>query len=384
MKPDVPPSSLYVHVPFCVRKCAYCDFYSEEQPERDLVAAYLGALSEEARRAAASGAMQTVYIGGGTPTALQADLLAQLFAVLRRHFDLSAVEEFTVEANPGTIDEEHVIAMLWAGVNRISLGVQSLNPATLRTLGRMHGPEEVHDAVGLLRRENLGDNLSLDLIFAVPGQTLHEWRDDITAAIDLDPDHLSTYGLSIPSETPMARLVQGGRLAPASDDVYVAMLHGARDLLRHTDFEHYEISNYALPGRRCLHNTAYWRNQPYIGLGPAAASYVGGTRWTNVADVAEYVRRLRTGASPVATSETLSPERRARETAMLNLRTSDGIIVADFREETGFDPLAIFAEVVERHTAAGLLEIGPDEGGFIRLTPAALAVADTVLADFVA
>lgn len=377
------PRALYVHVPFCVRKCAYCDFYSVAVGDGDpRMAAWLEALELEAA-AAPDMSPQTAYIGGGTPTASPPAALERLLAILRDRFRMDNVEEFTVEANPGCLSADQVRLLLAAGVNRMSLGVQSMERRTLATLGRIHDPGQVRQAVDLLRHFGLR-NLSLDLMFAVPGQTLADCLRDVEAVLALGPEHLSVYGLMLSAETPLGRRVDSGELQPVADEAYVEMLQAIRERIVGEGFEHYEISNYALPGRRCRHNMTYWRNEPYLGLGPAAASYVGGRRWTNVADVDAYAARLREGHSPAGYAEELSPEGRARETAMLNLRTSDGLVVEAFRQATGFDPLELFAEAIAIHTASGLLEMASSGPRAIRLTPQALPVADTVLADFVA
>jgi len=372
------PQSLYVHVPFCVRKCGYCDFYSIEPASEDLVRDYVEALELEAA-AIPHLALRTVYVGGGTPSLLSAELLRQLIGLLKSRFDLSAVREFTVESNPGLMNGAKAEVLISGGVNRISLGVQSLQRATLETLGRMHGPDAVYEAVETLRGAQLR-NLSLDLIFGVPGQSPADWRRDLAAVAALDPQHMSIYGLSISAQTPLGHRVACRELEPISDEVYVEMLEAARRHLVTSGYEYYEISNYARPGFRCLHNMVYWRNRPYVGLGAAATSYVDGRRWTNVADVEEYIRRLRRGDSPVETSERLPPEKRARETAVLNLRMIDGLEIEDFRKTTGLDPLELFAGAIESHCRAGLLEMVQ---GRLRLTRRGLAVADSVMADFV-
>lgn len=377
------PRSLYVHVPFCRQKCAYCDFYSVAAADNAMIAAYLEALSTEAARVDLLGEPATVYIGGGTPTALPTEALAQLLDTLGQHFDVLAAREFTVEINPGTLSELDAETLLAGGVNRASLGVQSLNAETLKLLGRIHGPQASRDAVALLRRSGF-ENLSLDVIFAVPGQSLDDCRRDLEEVLSLEPEHLSAYGLSIPEGTPLAARVAAGELRAPTDAQYADRVALVHKTLTEAGFEHYEISNFARPGRRCEHNMATWRNEHYVGLGPAAASYVDGRRWRNVADLGEYLARLGSGDDATAMCEELPPEGRARETAMLALRTSDGLDVAAFRRRTGFDPLRLFAEAIAVHEAAGLLEIASGPPVILRLTPKALPVADAVLADFVA
>ena len=376
------PKSLYVHVPFCVRKCAYCDFYSVPAGDGADITRYLEALRLEALAAPPMAALSTLYIGGGTPNVLPAAVLRGLIQLLHRRFELATLEEFTTEANPGSLAAEVLDVLLAGGLTRLSLGVQSLNPATLAALGRVQDASAAPDAVALARRHGV-PNLSLDLIFAVPGQTLDDWLADLRAAVELAPDHLSVYGLSIGASTPLGRRVAAGQVVAPDDELYVDMFEAAHAALAGAGYEHYEISNYARPGRRCRHNMATWHNEPYLGLGPAACSYVAGRRWTNVADVDAYADRLARGESPVGFAESLGPERRARETAVLGLRTSDGLDVLAFRRTTGFDPLRLFAEAIASHAAEGFLEVDASRGGTIRLTARGLPVADSILADFV-
>jgi oxygen-independent coproporphyrinogen-3 oxidase len=373
------PAGLYLHVPFCRRKCAYCDFYSLADPGAAVQGAYLSSVERELRQATLPGSIETVFLGGGTPTVLPAPLLSRLLDAIAECVDMAAVAEFSVEANPGAVDEPRAAVLRARGVNRLSLGVQSFQPATLGTLGRIHGPDEVYEAVRLFRRLGFA-NLSLDLIFAVPGQTLAAWLADLEAAISLAPQHLSVYGLTIEPSTPLGCRVRQGELIPPADELYVEMFTTARERLLAAGYEHYEISNYARPGFRCRHNVGYWRNRPYLGLGPAASSFLAGRRWTNVRDLDEYVARLARGQSPAEEIEELSPEARARELAMLNLRMTDGIILREFHEMTGFDALHLFDQAIRTHRATGLLEVTTEA---VRLTPQALPIADSVLVDFV-
>jgi oxygen-independent coproporphyrinogen-3 oxidase len=349
------------------------------------MAAYVAAVEQEGGTLPET-PLRTLYVGGGTPTALPRDLLWRLLDGLRRRFITQRSQtagrdaaEFTVEANPGVLDDALLDAMQNAGVNRVSLGVQSFHPETLATLGRIHGPDEALRALDLLRRRGIR-HVSLDLMFAVPGQPLDQWLSDLRAAVACDVEHLSVYGLSIEPHTPLGRRVAAGDLAPLPDATYAEMQMAARHILLAAGYEHYELSNFARPGCRCRHNLAYWHNHSYLALGPAATSYVGGVRETRIADVAEYVRRVQAGASPVAESERLTGERRARETAILGLRLLEGFDIAAFERQTGFAPLYLFAEPIKRHRDLGLLEVAD---GHVRLTPAALPVADSVLADFV-
>lgn len=373
-------ASLYVHVPFCRRKCAYCDFYSLPEPGDAAIDAYLDALTTELKPAADLAApLHTLYLGGGTPTALPVRQIARIFRVISERFDLGQLVECTVEANPATVDADRTAVLADSPATRISLGAQSFDPPTLAVLGRIHGPDDIDLAVDRLRAAGL-EEISLDLIFGVPGQTVEHCVGDVDHALALAPAHISAYGLSIPSGTPLARRVAEGRMQPVPDDDYVAMAAAVRERILAAGFEHYEISNFARPGHRSRHNLVYWHNEPYRGVGPAAASFVGGRRWTNVADLDAYARRLAAGEAPVAEAETLPPEQRARETAMLGLRLLDGLDLAAFRRRTGFDLPTLFGEAYHEHLAAGRLAL---DGGRVRLTAAALPVADSVLADVV-
>lgn len=382
MPETVPAESLYVHVPFCRRKCAYCDFYSVAGADARLMDRYVAAIESEALAfQELAGPLRTVYIGGGTPTELPMGVLVQLLDVVASRFDLSPLSEFTVEANPASLSREHLLAVVGADVTRISLGVQSLNDAALRVLGRLHSAAEARNAVEMIRQDASEADLSVDLIFGLPDQSLEACLADARAIATLGAEHVSAYGLSVEPGTPLGARVAARELAPPEDELYADMILGVRDVLEEAGYEHYEISNYARGGHRCRHNMAYWRNLPYLGLGPAAASYVAGVRRTNVADVEAYIDAVRRGRPATALSERLGPLQRAGETAMLALRTSEGIRREPFLEATGYDPVALFADAIARHASSGFLALEGD-GDVIRLSRSALPVADAVMADF--
>lgn len=376
-----PPRALYVHVPFCEGgKCGYCDFYSVARTDA-AVRAYLDALRREVELTAPERAekFETVYVGGGTPTSLAADDLAELLDVVRDSVALAELVEFTVEANPGTLDAGKLRALASHGVNRLSIGAQSLDDRMLATLGRRHAAREVGAAVALARDAGLA-NLSLDLIFAVPGQTPDDWARDLERALALDVPHLSTYALTWESDTPMGEALARGDFTRLSEDDELAMYERAIDALASAGYEHYEISNFAKPGFRCRHNDVYWANESYLGLGPSAVSYVAGERRRNVASVGGYAEALSAGRRPVDFSERLAPEKRARETAVMNLRRRRGIDFAEFERHTGFDARRLFAEELRGLAAEGLMEV--DAQG-ARLSRKGLVVADSVLSELV-
>ncbi len=383
-------SGLYVHIPFCVRKCLYCDFYSlptaDGPPARRMAAgdppdqpAFLDALSRELAGLPADFQPDTVFIGGGTPTELSRADLAALLALLRRHVDLAAVAEWTCESNPGTLAEDKVETLLRAGVNRFSLGVQSFDPATLEFLGRIHSADEAREGFELLRRMGAG-NINLDLIYGVPGSTAETVRRDLDALLELGPDHAACYCLIFEDGTPLADLRNKGYVREVDDDTELEHYNLARAALAAGGYAHYEISNFAKPGRACRHNLLYWGGGEYLGVGPSAHSHWRGERWGNVRDLDAYIRRLQAGGSPSAFRERLDPEAKARETLVMGLRRIDGIAADEFRARTGFDARALCAEPLAWLLREGLVE---DDGARLRLTERGLFVSDAIFAELI-
>ncbi|MGB9624896.1 MAG: radical SAM family heme chaperone HemW [Phycisphaerae bacterium] len=376
-------AGLYIHVPFCRTKCGYCDFYSRV-PAEGQTGRYVDAvLTELAGGPAAPGGLarvRTIFVGGGTPTILPVVELSRLFGALGELARRDGVSEFTVEANPASLDDAKSQVLREAGVNRVSIGVQSFAAGELRTLGRRHQAEDVAPTVRLVQRWGFS-HINLDLIFGIPGQTEWSWGESLRRAIDLGPDHIACYGLTYEPGTPLDRRWAEGAVDPCGEEAEARMYECAIDTLTGAGFEHYEISNFARPGARCEHNLAYWRNEPYVGLGPAAASYFDGVRTRNVADIEQYIRRISLGQSPVIESERLGARARAGETAMLQLRLTDGIDRRRFERQTGFDALALFADVIPSHVAGRRLSVTPTH---IRLTRSGLLIADSVMADFIA
>jgi oxygen-independent coproporphyrinogen-3 oxidase len=390
--PSVVPRALYVHVPFCRAFCAYCDF-ARELYAPDRVVLYLAALDRElhqrvgrltAAARVARFAPATVYIGGGTPTSLSADELGQLLEVLARHVDGFQAAEFTVEANPGTLDGRPGASKLDVlrrrGVNRLSLGVQSFQPRLLKLLGRIHTPEQAPQAVAAARAAGFA-NLSLDLIHGLPGQTRAELVRDLEEAVALAPEHVSAYGLSYEEGTPLKRAVARGQVAPWPPEEEAAHYELVVARLEACGFAQYEISNYARPGFEARHNLVYWRNEAYLGVGPAAASYLGGERTVNARMLDEYLTAVRERGEAVATREALSPEARAREALILELRLRAGVEPKAFQARWGLDLEASFGAALTRFQGQGMMERTAAERW--RITRAGLPVADTILSEFV-
>ncbi len=339
---------------------------------------YLDALALESERAGHL-APSTVYIGGGTPTSLPDDELDELFAILRGGADLSAATEFTVEANPGTVDERRLCRLRELGADRLSLGVQTFDDRRLRELGRAHAAREALASFAAARAVGF-DNISVDLIFARPGETLDEVRADVRRAVALGPEHVSVYGLTYEPGTRMAAMRDAGEFTPADEELERAMYLEVIALLAGAGFAQYEISAFARGGRESRHNRLYWEGGDYVGLGPSAASFIRGERRKNTSDLAEYAGRLARGEDPAAERERLSPMHAARERAVLMLRTRRGIDPAEFRARTGLDLDAVLGEAGARMFAGGWLERA---SGRVRLSDRALPVADTVRAEIV-
>lgn len=322
--------------------------------------------------------LQTIFVGGGTPTLLPGTDLRRLLAAARR-FGPDA-EEYTVEANPESLSAQCAETMTEAAVNRVSLGAQSFNEAELRLLDRRHTPGAVVRAIAQLRGAGIR-NINLDLIFGIPGQTLSGWRSALHQSLDLGVEHLSCYALTHEPGTPLSRRIRQGELDPCDNSLEADMYLAAIDLLTNAGFEHYEVSNFARPGRRCMHNMLYWRHGSYVGVGPAASGYVDGWRYRNVADVAEYERRMVAAGTAEAERERLTGRALAGEMAMLGLRLVDGLDVAEVRARCGVDLRVACAGTWERYAGQQLVQVAGDR---ITLTRAGLLVADTIIADVLA
>jgi oxygen-independent coproporphyrinogen-3 oxidase len=374
--PWIWPRAAYIHVPFCAHKCGYCDFASLAGADA-LADRYLAALGREIETLPEPQEVETIFVGGGTPTRLDARQLERLLSLIRDHFRLAPDGEWTVEANPGTLDAEKVDVLAAGGVNRVSLGAQSFRPESLRVLERNHGPEEVARAVELIRPHI--PRWSLDMIFGVPGSTLADWERDLDAALALGPSHLSCYGLTFEKGTALWKQRQAGSVRPLDEDTERAMLARTRDRLATAGLTPYEISNYARPGDESRHNLVYWANDAYFGFGLGAARYLQGVRSSNTRDLLTYLKRVEAGLDPTGPREHLDAEARARETALLMLRrTVMGIDRPDFLLRTGQHLDALCGPALTRHVRLGHLE---DDGRRIRLTGDGLFLADSVACD---
>lgn len=380
-----PQASLYVHAPFCRAKCSYCAFYSlaagPAGPNASLMARYLAALEMEMDQlAAACGPVTapTLFFGGGTPSLLGAAALSRIIAALCRRFALAPEAEVTMEANPDSASLEFLQAAKALGVNRLSLGVQSLDDASLSALGRAHTARQAAEAFSAARRAGF-DNIGLDLIFGLPGQNTEHWLGTLRQALELQPEHLSCYGLTLEPGTPLTANAAALAALPDEDTQAEMFLRGA-ELLEAAGFEHYEISNFARPGRACRHNLACWQGKGVLGFGPAAVSTLvaqnSATRWANPADFDAWEELVLSDQAGRASREQLTPDIRAREEIMLALRTARGLDLAEHLARTGHDLRTLHGELLAQLTHAGLVLLTPER---LRLTSAGMLVSNSVI-----
>jgi oxygen-independent coproporphyrinogen-3 oxidase len=372
------PQAAYVHVPFCLHRCGYCDFTVIAGRE-DLIPAYLRALRHELKSKLTEPApMQTVFIGGGTPSLLRPDDLKELLALLREWLPLRPGGELSIECNPEQFSVERMDVLRGAGVNRISLGVQSFRASELQTLERSHAPETVWQVVEQLRSRQL-TNISLDLIFAVPGQSLSDWKNNLAAAVELSPQHVSTYGLTYEKGTRFWSLRQKQSLQPAPDETERQMYEAAMTLLPDHGYQQYELSNFARPGFESRHNQVYWRAEPYYGFGPGAAEFRNGIRSVNHRSVTTWLKRLQAGEPAVMEAETMSDDLLAREAVMLGLRQTQGLDCQSFQDRFGCDPRALAPDAYDQLVQSGLIS---EEDKQLKLTLEGRFLADSVMAEF--
>jgi oxygen-independent coproporphyrinogen-3 oxidase len=363
-------SCLYIHFPFCVRKCIYCDFLSIPYDEA-LAHGYVDALCREMTlRKGSAAEFRTIYFGGGTPTILPPDCFGQIFHCIRQDFAISSAAEISVEMNPGTMRGQTVDMLLGLGVNRFSVGVQSFRDNELRMLGRIHTADEAIKTIEKLKTAG-AVNFSVDLLYGIPGQTMETWKETLSTAIGLSPPHISAYELTPEKETPLYRHIDAGRISMPDEDLAAAMHGLAIDLLASSGYMHYEISNYARPGFRCLHNVNYWDRGEYIGAGAGAHSFLDGMRWMNTKDIGKYVSLLGSNILPEENRAALSPEDVKREFLFLGLRKTEGI---------SLEKAAAFGLHTEEN-CIDLIEDGyvVNSKGSLMLTRKGLLISNTVI-----
>jgi len=373
-------NSVYIHIPFCLAKCGYCGFNSRPLTSDNEAESYCRAiLAEIGNRKSEIQALKTVYFGGGTPSLLSAKRIKEILKTVKDNSSSMSLEcETTIEANPGTLDIYKLSDLREAGFNRLSLGVQSFDQKFLKLMGRRHTAEQALVAFRDARQAGFA-NISLDLIFALPGQIMEDWGEDLKKALDLDPEHISLYSLTYEPETEFTRKKTEGHIEPVSEELEEEMYLAAIETMGSAGYQHYEVSNFSKKNHRSRHNLNYWQGGDYLGLGAGAHSHLEGKRWSNFKDPDKYVAALAKGESPAEMEEVLTQDQRIFEAIFLGLRMTEGITVGEFEKKWGIVPTKYMSKVWRKLEENYFLE---KEGGRIRLSLEGLLLSDTILADF--
>ena len=370
------PTSAYVHIPFCTQICYYCDFskvFIKNQP----VDSYLEHLLEEFRSYDIQ-KLSTLYIGGGTPTALSAPQLEVLLNGLTKNLDLSALEELTIEANPGDLDADKIAVLKNSAVNRVSLGVQTFDDKMLKKIGRSHLEKDIYENIDRLKLAGF-DNISIDLIYALPGQTMEQVKDNVAKAIGLDIPHMSLYSLILENHTVFMNRMRRGKLPLPKEELEAEMFEYIIAELERAGFEHYEISNFSKSGFESRHNLMYWDNAEYYGIGAGASGYVNGVRYKNHGPIRHYLSAVEEGNARI-TEEHLSQKEQMEEEMFLGLRKKSGVSMARFEEKFGRTFDGLYGEIVRDLVQQGLMQI---DGDRVRMTKRGLFLGDTVAERFI-
>jgi len=369
--------SLYIHIPFCIKKCAYCDFNS--YTEKRLIPEYLKALKKEMNNYKNLGcSIKTIYVGGGTPTILDEFQLEELFLNVKSAFNVEMGAEVTIEANPGTLSRDKLRVLKALGVNRLSIGLQAYQPRLLKLLGRIHSIKDFEESY--LEARNAGfENINVDVMFGLPEQSLKDFENTLRYLSLISPEHISAYSLSVEEGTTFYNMYKRGELNLPDEQEERSMYHKAVDFLKAQGYIHYEISNFAKPKRESRHNLTYWRNQEYLGLGAGSHSYFYGIRYSNVRHPSDYIRLLNQNIRPVKQREIITREEEIAEYCFLNLRLIQGLDREDFYRRFGVDIKQLYATTIDELKEKGLLE---ENGIFIKLTPLGLDLANEVFMEF--
>jgi oxygen-independent coproporphyrinogen-3 oxidase len=376
-------AGLYVHIPFCVRKCPYCDFYS--LTDLSLRPKFLKALLHEMELVSAEGlCFDTLYIGGGTPSVYEYTDIDQIVTAILQNFDLRPDSEITIEVNPGTVSTEQLKGYRETGINRINIGVQSFNQGNLDFLGRIHTASEARNAISDAHQAGF-DNIGLDLIYGLPDQSKADWLEDLMHAVEYTPSHLSCYMLTYEKGTPLHRTLMAGRVQSPADETVRAHFETTIDFLEDHGYDQYEISNFALVGKDgklqvSKHNLKYWTLAPYMGLGPSAHSFVEPQRYWNVSSMDSYFEAIESGRPPIAEKEVLTQEQEKIEAIYLGLRTTQGIDSVWFRQKWGIDFRETFKDVIADLEKRNLIKA---DAANIALTRQGRAFLDSIAAMFV-
>jgi oxygen-independent coproporphyrinogen-3 oxidase len=364
-------NSLYLHIPFCVKKCIYCDFFSVPY-DRVLAMEYINAVHKELElRRESTGVLKTVYIGGGTPTTAPTLSLIRLLKTIRDMFRMAPDAELTIEANPGTVTTEMLTALCESGINRLSMGIQSFNDKELTLLGRIHDSSEALTSIAAARQAGIA-NLSLDLIYGIPGQTLQSWAHSLSTAMEVSPEHISAYELTPEKGTPLHELITAGKLEKPDEETILGMYSHAIDRFGEAGYEHYEISNFSKPGFPCRHNLNYWNRGQYLGIGAGAHSFIGDRRIRNTGNIRTYMELVSQGNLPEAEVLEISCVDAIKEIIFLGLRKTEGLDIRGFREDLDIDLLKSSGRLI----LEGLLI---SDGNHLMLTRKGIVLSNTVI-----
>ena len=370
-------AGIYIHIPFCRKKCLYCDFYSIPNAD-DLIQPFIDALCIEIEQCnidISDWHFDTCFIGGGTPSILHPNQLEQLLTALEKHFNIHHFSEFTIEANPGEISENALNQFRSLGINRLSLGIQSLNSNNLKTLDRIHTPEQAIQSIELAKKIGF-DNISCDLIYGIPNQSIQSWKETLKTVIKLQPEHLSAYELTVEPKTPLYSMVASNKIQMPSDLSILKKSQLTHNLLNENGYDKYEVSNYSIPGKKCVHNLHYWRIEPYLGLGPSAHSFDGTQRYSNLIDLHLYIDNLQNNKSVQNHQETLTEIQLTNEKIGFGLRMKEGINLNSFSKSQQ-EQITISLSITQDKWP-GCIQICD---GQISLTEKGIIFADTIAVD---
>ncbi len=371
------PIGLYIHIPFCVKKCNYCDFNSFTKPE--LISSYISALKKEIEALKDKDYIaQTIFVGGGTPTILSPEELEDVFHTVYKNIPVSDNAEITIEANPGTLTEEKLLALKYAKVNRLSIGLQASQDRLLKIIGRIHTFKDFKINFEAARRIGF-DNINVDLIFGLPTQSVNDFKETLQQVLELNPEHISCYSLSIEEGTIFYRLLQEEKLKLPLEDEERQMYYEAIKILNQSGYEHYEISNFAVPKRQSEHNKIYWSYKEYLGLGAGAHSFIENQRFYNYPLIEDYIYSMKNLSSAVAEREDISIREQQAEFCFLGLRLLEGIDKKVFKQRFGTEFMQVYKNAVENMKKEALIE---EKGDKVRLTKKGLDFANIVFAEF--
>lgn len=372
--------SLYIHIPFCVSKCYYCDFSSFAN-KSNVIDDYINSLMIELnlyKEKIKDYNIRTIFIGGGTPSCIDEKYIHRILEFIYKNFNTTESMEVTIEANPGTLDREKVNVYKEVGINRVSMGVQTLDNDLLKSIGRIHNVHDFYRSYEILREENI-KNINVDLIFGLPNQTLDHVLDSLNKVIQLKVEHISYYGLILEEGTRLYKLYNDGKIALPNEDTERLMYHKATEYLVDYGYNHYEISNYALPNYECKHNLVYWEVKPYLGVGLSSHSNMNGKRFWNTSNIDIYIEKLNKQVLPIEDEEIINRETEIGEFCILGLRKIAGINKAEFYNRFGVEIESVYKDIINKHIENRLII---NDDNYIRLTKRGLDLSNLVEIDF--